>query len=418
MIKGGRPRKSGAARPAAGPAGGAAAAGQARPAAEAAAGPAFPYEERLVSEAARLSGRSGFDQAAAAADLLALQRGLTGERRLIGGAYMDERRALASYLLFYWPVSYAQTRAMLSMARLSGGRPLRVLDLGSGPAPCSIAAADLLGGSGTAITACDRSPLALEIASRLAASAGYRFAGVPGWDALSGALPEGPFDLVVLGHVLNELRAGREDRLGARLSLLDAALARLSPGGALLFLEPALLSTGRDAIALRDRLAAAGRRILAPCLRQGPCPALESEGQTCHSDFAWEVPPVVRELSRRTGLGKDLVKTTAFVVAPGCAESGLRAATSSADSADSADEDGGGEYRVVSDPMLNKAGRVRLLLCGASGRFPLSAKRGEGFPAEAAFFALRRSDRVVLRAPARRENGVALGAGTAIEIDK
>jgi len=144
---------------------------------------------------------------------------------------MDERRALASYLLFYWPVSYAQTRAMLSMARLSGGRPLRVLDLGSGPAPCSIAAADLLGGSGTAITACDRSPLALEIASRLAASAGYRFAGVPGWDALSGALPEGPFDLVVLGHVLNELRAGREDRLGARLSLLDAALARAKAAG-------------------------------------------------------------------------------------------------------------------------------------------------------------------------------------------
>jgi SAM-dependent methyltransferase len=363
------------------------------------------WESRLAAEAGRLGG--GFEPERAARDLLALQRGLTGERGLIGRPYMDERRRLASYLLFYWPVSYAQSRAMLRMAGVSGngGPAPRILDLGSGPAPCGIAAADHLGAAGAAITACDRSPTALESAGRLAAGAGYGFRGIAGWDAERSPVPEGPFDLVVMGHLLNEVWTDAEDRVERRLALLETALSRLAPGGALLFLEPALLKTGREAIALRDKLAAAGRTILAPCLRNGPCPALEADGQTCHSDFAWETPPVVRELSRRTGLGKDLVKTTAFVVAAG---QGPRPASAGAYGSDAV------AYRVVSDPMVNKAGRVRYLVCGEDGRFPLSAKRGEGFPAESAFFSLARSDRIELSGAVRRETGLALGPETVI----
>lgn len=363
--------------------------------------PASPWEARLVAEAARLLGtRGGFDPESAARDLLALQRGLTGERGLIGRPYMDELRRLSSYLLFYWPVSYAQTRAMLRMAGLDGGgmNAPRILDLGSGPAPCSIAAADHFGAAAASIVACDQSPAALECAGRLAAGAGYRLEQVTGWNAEKSPVPEGPFDLVVMGHLLNELWSDSGDRTDRRFELLETALSRLGPGGALLFLEPALLKTGREAIALRDRLAAGGCGVLAPCLRSGPCPALSAEGQTCHSDFEWEAPPVVRELSRRTGLGKDLVKTTAFVVVPGRSGDAYKPA----------------EYRVVSDPMINKAGRVRYLLCGEDGRFPLSAKRGEGFPAEKAFFGLKRSDRIELIAPVSRETGLALGPDTAI----
>lgn len=347
---------------------------------------------------------------------MALQRGLTGDRDLIGSSYMDENRRLASYLLFYWPVSYAQTRAMLRMAGISShSRSARILDLGSGPAPCSLAAADHLGAENTSIVACDQSPLALETAGRLAVSSGYSLEPIARWNAQSSPLPdgapsdegappvegspsvEGGFDLIVIGHVLNELWTDKEDRAERRFALLEAAFSRLRPDGALLFLEPALLKTGREAIALRDRIAASGRRILAPCLRRGPCPALDSESQTCHSDFVWDVPPVVRELSRRTGLGKDLVKTTSFVA-----------------SASVPAENAGDEYRVVSDPMVNKAGRVRYLICGESGRFPLSAKRGEGYPSEKAFFALKRSDRIALTDPVRRETGFALGPLTSI----
>jgi SAM-dependent methyltransferase len=365
------------------------------------------WEPRLIAEADRLLGLRGkHNPESAARDLLALQRGLTGERGLIGSSYMDERRRLASYLLFYWPVSYAQTRAMLRMARVSGsGGAVRILDLGSGPAPCSIAAADHIGAAGAAIVACDRSPAALESAERLASSSGYRLEAVPRWDAAASAVPDGRFDLIVVGHLLNELWADLDDRIDRRFSLLSAALSRLNPEGSLLFLEPATLAAGREAIVLRDRLAASGRRILAPCLRSGRCPALETEGQTCHSDFSWETPPVVRDLSQRTGLGKDLVKTTAFVVAADLADN---RGTPQPESELS-------EYRVVSDPMVNKAGRVRYLLCGPDGRFPFSAKRGEGFPAEKMFFSMKRSDRIAVRGAVRRETGLALGPETAID---
>ena len=76
---------------------------------------------------------------AAGAALLALQRGLTGDRGLAGRAYMDDRELLGAYLLYYWPVSYMQVSVSLAERPFS---PRRVLDLGSGPGPASAAAID------------------------------------------------------------------------------------------------------------------------------------------------------------------------------------------------------------------------------------------------------------------------------------
>jgi hypothetical protein len=75
-------------------------------------------------------------------------------------------------------------------------------------------------------------------------------------------------------------------------------------------------------------------------------------------------------------------------------------------------------WRVVSDPMLNKAGRVRYLICGESGRLPFSAKQGTGFPAESIFFSLRRSDLIVLDGPEERESGLGLSSATRIEKNR
>jgi hypothetical protein len=44
---------------------------------------------------------------------------------------MDDPRLLGAYLLFYWPVSYAQARSVLGELER---RPREVLDLGSGRA--------------------------------------------------------------------------------------------------------------------------------------------------------------------------------------------------------------------------------------------------------------------------------------------
>src|SRR3954471_24211714 len=42
-----------------------------------------------------------------------LSLGLTRERQLAGARYMEDPSLLGAYLLFYWPVSYAQARQAL-----------------------------------------------------------------------------------------------------------------------------------------------------------------------------------------------------------------------------------------------------------------------------------------------------------------
>ncbi|MCA1949425.1 MAG: small ribosomal subunit Rsm22 family protein [Treponema sp.] len=381
----------------------------------------------------------------AAADLLALQRGLTGERALIGSAYMDEGQRLGAYLLFYWFTSYAQTRGMLDMAYeahsvqppedrgpfvpLTEGR-FCILDLGSGPAPCSLAAADWLRfreifPDNIEITACDPSPLALKHAQALAQGAGYNMKAIAPWRAGTSAIPAGTYHLITIGHMLNELWKDTPERLQKREAFIAELKDHLEPGGILIILEPALLATGRELLALRDRLVASGWRVLTPCFTQRPCPALKESQQTCHSDFAWTPPRTVRDLAKITGLDKDLVKTTAFVMSrrealPGAlGAANYSSAAEEAATAGAAGEIGGdnaqrGPYRIVSEPMLNKAGRTRLILCGDEGRIPFSAKLGEGLPAEAQFRTLRRSDAILLYQPVQRETGLALGEQTQI----
>ena len=43
-----------------------------------------------------------------------LSMGLTRDRALAGARYMDDPKLLGAYLLFYWPVSYAQARSTFS----------------------------------------------------------------------------------------------------------------------------------------------------------------------------------------------------------------------------------------------------------------------------------------------------------------
>lgn len=426
--------------------------------------------------------------AAVQKDLLTLQRGLTGNRDLVGRSYMQERALLGSYLLFYWFISRAQVEGMLNMAetkkRWEKGtapgvllkkapyEPIHILDLGSGPAPGSIAVADWLRSRGSDtpihITACDRSSEAVEIGAFLAQEAGHTYKAVPFWQAGESPLPEGQYDILVLGHVLNELWPDREDRLDRRFTFLMGLLPLLKEGGILIMLEPATMTSSREVLTLRDRLLMTGvLEVWAPCFYTASCPALTGSNQTCHSNFRSFLPPTTRILAQRLGLNKDLVKTTAFVfqkrersesstsltptregvphptsgptIAPTPdppSEESLpeRGETLSPDMAVSRGEGATqipnpketpsstttkdptllGPFRVVSEPMLNKAGRTRFILCGPSGRIAFSAKEGEGYPAEKQFFSLYRSDSIFILKPIQREQALALGPETRI----
>jgi len=76
----------------------------------------------------------------------------------------------------------------------------------------------------------------------------------------------------------------------------------------------------------------------------------------------------------------------------------------------------GGLYRVVSDPLLSKSGRVRYLVCGPQGRFALSASRSVRDPGLAPFFRLARGDGIRFTGARRRETGWGLDTGSSLEV--
>lgn len=351
----------------------------------------------------RGSGRlSAAELDAAARALLRLQRGLTGDRELVGAAYMDSGESLGAYLLYYWPASFLQASRALERAYAVPGRPGkpgRALDIGAGPGPASAACA-LRGAS--SVLALDASKRALAVAERILEGGPARFE-TREWNAGDG-LDAGSYDLVVLSHSLNELFHGRGDRIGARAAFLESLAPGLTPGGFILVVEPALLSTSRDLIAVRDLLRLRGWTIDAPCLFSGPCPAFASgDAQTCHDAFEWEPPYFAREIAARAGLDRPELKLAWFALRP----PGESAAAAP----------GSEVLLVVSDPMLNKAGRTRYMVCGAGGRVSLSAKLSELPPECASFAGLRRGMRIRLSgAEARGENGMGLKAGSLLEI--
>ncbi len=326
-----------------------------------------------------------------------LSRGLTRGRKLAGGGYFDEPAFLGAYLLHFWPASYVQARMLL---RDTAGRVSSALDLGSGPGALSLA---LLDSGAERVIAADRSERSLAAAESVARSAGFRL-HTEVWDALGpGPLPEGSFELVTFGHLLNELWKDAPDRLERRAGLVEKAAERLAPGGRILVIEPALMDTARDLLRLRDLLVGRGFRVLRPCIFQGPCPALPDA--TCHAEFDWNPPGLVKEIARRSRVSdRDDVKAAYLLLDK----------TSRPDFPSEASE--GTPYRVVSEGMLSKSGRLRYLVCGAGGRFPLSAKKAD-LPARIeGFLRLKRGDLVAFAKTERRENGLGLTAESELRI--
>jgi hypothetical protein len=117
-------------------------------------------------------------------------------------------------------------------------------------------------------------------------------------------LPNGPFDLIVSSHAINELFANDPDRLSRRTALAMELVSRLAPNGLLLLVEPALRRTGRDLLELRDALLANGLHVLAPCLHRGACPALERPRDWCHADRPWDAPKSVQAVAAAAGLAR------------------------------------------------------------------------------------------------------------------
>jgi SAM-dependent methyltransferase len=372
----------------------------------AAAGPRGPHGIRSLP-AGRLTGPELYEAAAAVKEL---SRGFTRGRELAGVRYLDDPALLGGYLLFYWTVSFSQTWAALLSAGMAPGAGLegrRVLDLGAGPGPSSLA---LLAAGAARVTAVDRSAAALQVAGELARRSGLRLE-TRVVDVASGApLPKGPFDLVTAVHTVNELWSDRDDRRGRRRVFVEGLAGLLAPGGRVLIVDPALTATANEAIELRDALVAAGWRVLAPCTRGDWCPALPSG--TCHAEVAWSPPPAVRRIGHAARIGRETLAFSYFLVAPPLVPEpeGVPARAEAPPSRSDA------LYRVVSERFLAKSGRLRVLLCGPEGRFPLSVDGRAAFASAGTFRSLRRYDLVRVEGVEQRATGWGLAPASVLEV--
>jgi ribosomal protein RSM22 (predicted rRNA methylase) len=180
------------------------------------------------------------------------------------------------YLALVMPATYAQLRGamMATAARVPAWAPTTMLDLGSGPGTALWAAAAQWP-SLRALNAWEREPAFVTLGRELQSGSSSPAVRGAQWRRVDlrriEAPPDRRYDLVVLGHVLNELPSE------VRQAALDYAWRVTA--GLLLIVEPGTSAAFVGVRAARDQLLEAGAYTIAPCPHDRPCPLV---ADWCH----------------------------------------------------------------------------------------------------------------------------------------
>jgi ribosomal protein RSM22 (predicted rRNA methylase) len=191
------------------------------------------------------------------------------------------------YAALIMPAAYAQLRGALAMTaqRIPHWQPTTLLDLGSGPGTALWAVTEQWP-SLRSLTAWEREPAFLDLGRRLAkrsASSALRAAAWQRVDLRAAGDPPQRYDVVIVGHVLNEL----DD--AAQAAVID--LAWRATDGLLLIVEPGTSAAFPPVRAARDRVLASGAHTIAPCVHDQPCPLTDD---WCHFPQRLKRPPFQR----------------------------------------------------------------------------------------------------------------------------
>ena len=258
-------------------------------------------------------------------DIRRLSASFTTDRARRTTDYMADPALRSAYLAFFVPQYAAKLALLLQRHAQEGLVPLwkkpRILDVGAGPLTGFFAAHLFSGDVGESV-AVDLARKSMDAGAALAQSLSLP---VPKLVTQNIAAPlslwtpaeacAGPFDLIVVAHVLNEMGDPRRT-LEKRSDLLANLVKKLAPHGRLLLVEPGTRVYGRALMALRDSLA--HRRdvsILAPCRGAALCPLLQTPGDWCHGELSWHRPPAFAELETKVGLKKDVLKESHLLLA-------------------------------------------------------------------------------------------------------
>lgn len=308
--------------------------------------------------------------------LLALHHGLFVSNDLLGSDWIADQNYFGAYLLYDWIIHYQEALSLLGELPRA---PSRVLDIGSGAAPFALAA---LKHGACDVTATDRNIAALRYGACLAGQCGFPLA-IRQWDCLSAPLPvEGKFDLIIIGHCLEEMFPMRHDSwLQQRSLFVQGMLERLTADGFLLVVDSSHSDVNRRQLMLRDALVALGVPIQAPCLGKIGCPALAS-ATPCYAQREMEKPFIIKEFQRAAKINLSSLKMsyTLYRSAAACwphwGEEPL--------------------FRVISPPVEAFRGK-RFYLCGAEGKKSLGSHIVEQEKDTRAFEFLRRGDVVTVK---------------------
>ena len=318
---------------------------------------------------------------------------LTRDREDLPAAYLKDAELREAYQAYFLPPNLRKIRVPLGELshhpdKLLEKDRLRVLDLGSGPGTA------LLGVREFFAEHTHRPHLefvALDLVAENLNIAGELFAVSQSAKAFPASLKTvrssienagqhvpGPFDLIILSNVLNELFLHEGRKIENRVVVLDDIMSRLlAADGSVIIIEPALRETSREMLEVRDRLLDEGYHVYAPCLFRGKCPSLTNPRDWCHEDIPWDPPAVIRELDGLTGLRKDSLKFSWIVFRK--------------DGRSAADFCGDAAFRVVSEPLVSK-GKREFYLCGLAGRRLVTRLDKDKTPDNEAFGAMMRGD--------------------------
>jgi SAM-dependent methyltransferase len=287
--------------------------------------------------------------------------------------YFSDKQLLGSYLLYHWPLHYAQGLSLLDELPAP---PRRVLDLCSGAAPFAFAA---IRHGAEEVIALDSQPVALKFGAEICGKQGHTLT-TRTWNALEETLPvDGSFDLITLGHSLHELFP--ETRPGwfeKQTAFIHSLLNRLTPDGFLLLVESSWPSANNRLLRLRNQLVEQEIPVQAPCVWQGRCPALQASGNhPCYAQRPFEKPYLVSELQRAAKINLGSLKMSYLLLRhpkagwPELPKEPL--------------------YRVISPPVDSVRGK-RYHLCGTDGKKVLGTRLSEHPAPSRAFEFLQRGD--------------------------
>ena len=165
----------------------------------------------------------------------------------------------------------------------------------------------------------------------------------------------------------------------------------------MIVLEPALRTTTRALMQVRDRLAREGAvHVLGPCTANGPCPLLRRERDWCHADDALALPEPLASVARGAGLRFEGLSYAYLTL-------GQRPPASTE------------RLRVVGGPIVQK-GRTEWHLCRAPDHVRLAVLHRDREETER-LASLGRFDRVLLRpTPAAGDGAVRAGSEARVEV--